>query len=135
MIEIVLPEGWRRPPGYSEGIIAAEGRLVHVAGQFGVREGIRAVDASDDFAEQWRLSLGRVRAVVERAGGAVTDINALRVYTTDLGQYRSSLEGIAAGFGEVLGRHYPAITMVQVSGLLDENALVEIEAFAVIPKG
>jgi enamine deaminase RidA (YjgF/YER057c/UK114 family) len=95
-----------------------------------VRAGERAVDASDDFGEQWRLSLGRVRAVVESAGGAVTDIIALRVYVTDLARYRSSLEGVAAGFGEVLGRYFPAITMVQVSGLVDDNALVEIEAVA-----
>lgn len=132
MTETILPVGWSRPAGYSEGVIAEGTRILNVAGQFGVRAGERAVHPEDGFAVQWTGALARVCTVVEAAGGTVADITALRIYLTDLEQYRASLRDVAAGYRETLGKHYPAITMVAVAGLVDDAALVEIEAVAVL---
>jgi enamine deaminase RidA (YjgF/YER057c/UK114 family) len=132
MTETVLPSGWKRPAGYSEGVVADGTRLLHVAGQFGVRDDETAVNPEDGFAAQWTGALRRVCTVVESAGGAVEDIAVLRVYVTDLEQYRASLRDIAGGFRQTLGKHFPAITMVAVAGLVDDAALVEIEATAVL---
>jgi enamine deaminase RidA (YjgF/YER057c/UK114 family) len=130
--ETILPTGWNRPAGYSEGVVAEGTRLLHVAGQFGVRDGESAVNSEDGFAAQWTGALRRVCTVVESAGGAAEDIVALRVYVTDLAAYRASLRDIAGGYRETLGKHFPAITMVAVAGLVDDAALVEIEATAVL---
>jgi enamine deaminase RidA (YjgF/YER057c/UK114 family) len=132
MTETILPSGWNRPAGYSEGVIAEGNRLLHVAGQFGVRDGESAVNPDDGFAEQWTGALRRVCTVVESAGGSVENIVALRVYVTELDQYRASLREVAGGYRETLGKHFPAITMVAVAGLVDDAALVEIEATAVL---
>ena len=133
MTQIVLPEGWQRPAGYSNGIVSPGGQVVHVAGQIGIRDGEQALNPEDDFAAQWTNALRRVCAVVEAAGGKPEDIAALRIYLTDIEAYRSSLGGVAAGYRETVGKHFPAMTMVQVAGLLDQAALVEIEAVAVLP--
>jgi enamine deaminase RidA (YjgF/YER057c/UK114 family) len=130
--ETILPSGWNRPAGYSEGVVAEGSRLLHVAGQFGVRDGESAVHAEDGFGAQWTNALRRVCTVVESAGGSAEDIVALRVYVTDLAAYHAALRDIAGGYRETLGKHFPAITMVAVAGLVDDAALVEIEATAVL---
>lgn len=132
--EILNPESLGPPRGFNHGLLApAGGRVLFVAGQPALdREG-RVPTA--DFVEQFGLALDRVLAVVRAAGGETTDIGRLTIYVTDLAAYRASLEALGRAYRARMGRHYPAIALVEVRGLVDEGARVEIEATAVIPGG
>lgn len=131
MIEIISPEGWTRPRGYSNAVIGS-GRIVNVAGQFGQLPEEASVSPGRAFGEQWAIALKRVADLVVAAGGSVTDIVKLNVYVTSLSDYQSSLEAVASAYSTVLGRHFPAITMVEVSRLLDGHATIEIDGQAII---
>jgi enamine deaminase RidA (YjgF/YER057c/UK114 family) len=124
---IILPDGWKRPRGWSIGIRV--GDELNVAGQFGWDPATHSFESSD-FAAQWHQAMQNVLTVVSGAGGAVTDVVALRVYVTDLALYREAGAGIAELWGSTFGRHFPAITLVGVSGLTEADALVEVEAVA-----
>jgi enamine deaminase RidA (YjgF/YER057c/UK114 family) len=128
-IETVEPEGWPRPRGYSNGMVAS-GRVLYVAGQIGW-------DASgafvgDDMLSQFRHALANVLTVVRAAGGEATDVVRLTAYLVDLDAYRSDLRGFGAAYREIMGKHFPAMAFVGVAGLVEPRALVEIEATAVL---
>jgi enamine deaminase RidA (YjgF/YER057c/UK114 family) len=129
--EIVNPASLGAPRGFSHGVIApAGGRTLFVAGQAGWDD-----DAPGDppgFAEQFARALDRVLVVVGEAGGAPTDVARLTVYVTDLAQYRAARDALAGVWRERMGRYYPAMALVEVKGLVDRGARVEIEATAVL---
>ncbi|MSP26250.1 MAG: RidA family protein [Myxococcales bacterium] len=128
-METVLPEGWTRPSGYSNGVVAS-GRLLFVAGQIGWNE--RAEFGSDELVPQTRQALANVLAVVQAAGGCATDIVRLTIYVTDLDAYRRELRAFGATYRQLMGKHFPAMALVGVAGLVEPRALVEIEATAVL---
>jgi enamine deaminase RidA (YjgF/YER057c/UK114 family) len=129
-MKTVQPEGWLRPSGYSNGAIA-QGRVLAVAGQIGWNE--RGEFTSDDLVEQAAQALRNVLAVVRAAGGSTTDVIRLTWYITDKNAYRTAAGQLGRVYRELLGTHYPAMTLVQVAALLEDRAKVEIEATAVLP--
>ncbi len=143
--DIVNPEALGRPRGWNNGMLAPEGgRVLFVAGQIGVgaeaghgeagaAPGSPGRDAPD-LAAQFGAALANVRRVVEGAGGAVADVGRLTIYVTDMEAYRGSRAGIGAEYRAVFGKHFPAMSLVAVTGLVDPRAVVEIEATAVIPQ-
>ena len=129
-MDFVNPESWARPRGYSNGAIA-EGRLLAVAGQIGWNE--RGEFESDDFLDQCVQALRNVVAVVRAAGGEPHHIVRMTWYVTDKGAYRTASRALGTAYKNIIGEHYPAMTLVQVAALLEDRALVEIEATAVLP--
>jgi enamine deaminase RidA (YjgF/YER057c/UK114 family) len=131
MSPAVLPEGWERPVGYSEGwAVRLAGTLISVAGQLGV-EGEHAEGGAPGFVEQWRTALERVLAIVRAGGGDAASVVSLRMFVTDLSAYGLHGRELGAAYREVFGRHHPAVTMVEVSKVAHPDALIEIEALAV----
>ena len=126
------PPGWPEPRGYANGI-AAEGRLVFVAGQIGW-DASGAFPAAD-LAGQVRQTLANVVAVVAEAGGRPEHVARMTWYLVDRAEYLGTLRAIGAAYREVMGRHFPAMAVVEVAGLLEPEAKVEIEAVAVVPPG
>jgi enamine deaminase RidA (YjgF/YER057c/UK114 family) len=130
--EIVNPESLGAPRGWNHGMLAPEGgRLLFVAGQVGLEPG--AAGEPPSFAAQFAGALDRVLAVVRAAGGEPHDIGRMTVYVSDLAAYRASLRPLGEAWRARFGRHYPAMALVEVKGLVDPGAKVEIEATAVIP--
>jgi enamine deaminase RidA (YjgF/YER057c/UK114 family) len=127
--EILQPPGWARPRGYANGV-AATGRQVFVAGQIGWDAQQRF--ASDDFAAQVRQALANVVAVLACAGAGPEHIVRMTWYVTSRDEYNAALAEIGASYRELIGRNYPAMSVVVVAGLLEPRAKVEIEATAVI---
>ena len=125
----VHPEGWKPTKGYASGMIA-DGRTLHVAGQIGWNAEQRF--ECRDFTGQTAQALRNVVAVVEAAGGRATDIVRLTWYVTDKREYLSKQREVGEAYRAVMGRHFPAMTLVAVSGLVEDEALVEIEATAVL---
>jgi enamine deaminase RidA (YjgF/YER057c/UK114 family) len=128
--EILQPEGWAAPRGYANGI-AAVGRFVFVAGQIGWNAAQQF--ETDDFVGQTRQALANVVAVLAVAGARPEHVTRMTWYITDKKEYRASLREIGRAYREIIGPHYPAMTLVQVAALLEDRAKVEIEATAVIP--
>jgi enamine deaminase RidA (YjgF/YER057c/UK114 family) len=127
--EVLQPPGWARPRGYANGI-AAEGRQVFVSGQIGWDAAERIV--SDDFAAQARQALANIVAVLGSAGAKPEHLVRLTWFVTSRDEYNAALTEIGAAYRELIGRHYPAMSVVVVAGLLEPRAKVEIEATAVI---
>ena len=140
--ELLNPESLGAPRGWSHGIRAPrEGRLLFVAGQAGWEDGMSRAAASPagaptgeppGFVDQFARALDKVIAVVQAAGGRPTDVARLTVYVTDLAAYRASLKSLGAAWRTRFGKYYPAMALVEVKGLTDRGALVEMEATAVI---
>ena len=130
MSEQVNPEGWPRPSGYSNGVIA-QGRHLAISGQIGWNERYELV--SDDFFEQACQALQNVVAVVRAAGGSPEHLIRLTWYVTDKDEYRAALRALGREYKTIVGEHYPAMALVQVADLLEEGAKVEIEATAILP--
>lgn len=130
MTEILQPEGWPRPSGYANGI-AAQGRLVFVAGQIGWNPETLRFE-TDDFAEQTAQALRNVVAVLKEAGAEPRHVTRMTWYITDKAAYLAATREIGRAWREVMGRHYPAMSVVVVAGLLEDRAKVEIEATAVV---
>jgi len=131
-LEPVLPDGWPRPSGYSDGVRVPAGRsLVFVAGQVAWDAEHRLV-GGDDFVAQFRQALANVLTVVAKAGGEPGSLASLTIFVTDKERYRRSLAAIGAAWRELVGRHYPAMALVEVGGLLEAGALVEIQAVAAV---
>jgi len=128
---IVNPAALAEPRGYSNGILVQGGSLLFVAGQIGWDRERRIV--SDDFAEQFAQALENVIAVVRHAGGDAVSITALRIYVVDKKEYFDRLKNVGAAYRQLMGKHYPAMTLVEVSALAEDMAKVEIEAMAVVP--
>jgi enamine deaminase RidA (YjgF/YER057c/UK114 family) len=130
-LSLINPESLGKPRGYSNGVLAPEGgRLLFIAGQIAWGAGQRIVSA--DFVEQFHQALKNVLRVVEEAGGTPDQIARLVVYVTDKAEYAARTTEIGERWRDVLGRHYPAMALVEVKGLLEDAALVEIEGIAVI---
>lgn len=134
-LKVVLPDGWRRAKGFSYGVYGAGRAPLYVAGQLAVVHGAAAPESGLKFEDQFRLSLSNVVDVVTAAGGAPTDIASLRVFVTDIASFKSAQDEIAVAWGDLLGKHFPAMTLVEVTALFEETALVEIEAIALLKKG
>lgn len=132
-IEPIQPEGWAAPRGYHNGMLAPAGaRLLFIAGQIAWDADQRLAGAGD-FTAQFRQALANVVAVVRAAGGEPEHLVQLTVYVTDKAQYLASTRAVGAAWREVVGRHFPAMALVQVADLLEEGALVEIEGTAALP--
>lgn len=129
-LEIVQPSGWPAPRGYANGVVT-RGRTLHVAGQIGWDAASGQI-LSDDLAEQFAQALDNVLAVVAAAGGEPGDVARMTVYVTDLEAYRSSRAAIGAAWRARFGKHFPAMALVGVAGLVEPRALVEIEAVAAL---
>jgi enamine deaminase RidA (YjgF/YER057c/UK114 family) len=130
VMDVLQPEGWPRPPGFSNGT-AAEGRHVFVAGQVGHDQ--LTGKMADGFAEQCQQALANVLAVLAVAGGGPEHVTKLTWFVTSLAEYRAAGRALGDAWKVTMGRHFPAITLVEVSGLIADGAMVEIEAHAVIP--
>lgn len=127
-LTILQPAGWPVPRGYSNGI-AWSGRVVMIGGQIGWDEQGRFADG---FVAQVAQALRNVLAVLREAGGGAEHIARLTWYVVDINEYRESLPALGSAYRETLGRWYPAMTLVQVSALVEGEARVEIEATAII---
>ncbi len=129
-MKILQPDGWTAPRGYSNGIAAA-GTVVSIAGQIGWNA--RCEFDSDDFAAQARQALANIVAVLAEAGGRAEHLVRLTWYVVDKREYVAAYPAIGAAYRELIGRHFPAMTAVQVVALIEDRARVEIEATAVVP--
>ena len=129
-MQILQPPGWARPKGFSNGI-AASGKLVFVAGQVGwTGEGKWE---ARDFAGQFRQTLKNIIEVLKQGNAKPEHIVRLTWYVLDKQEYLGSLKGVGEAYRELMGRHYPTMAVVQVSGLIEPEARLEIEATAVVP--
>ena len=127
----INPKSLGRPRGYSNGqLVSPDARLLFIAGQIGWDEEQRLV--SDDFVEQFDRALRNVLAVVLEAGGAPGGVARLVVYVTDKREYLARTEEIGERWRALMGRHYPTMALVEVKGLLEDGAKVEIEGTAVL---
>ncbi len=130
MSDILQPAGWALPKGYANGI-AAQGRLVFTAGQIGWNPETGQFE-TDDFAAQTAQALKNVVAVLREAGAEPRHLVRLTWYVTDKAAYLAAQREIGRAYREVMGRHFPAMSVVVVAALLEERAKVEIEATAVV---
>lgn len=132
-LEFVNPEALGAPKGYSNGVLVrGDADLLFVAGQVGWNE--RQQIVSDHFAVQFEQALGNVVAIVRAAGGAPEHLVRLTIYATDKREYAAQLKEVGAAYRAVVGRHYPAMALVEVKDLLEPGAKVEIEATAALPR-
>ena len=128
MNRVLLPEGWPRPKGYSNGI-EASGRMVFVAGQIGwTPEGV----FPDGFAAQFRQTIENTLAVLKEAGAGPEHMVRMTWFVVDKREYLASLRDIGAAWRELIGPHYPAMAVVEVKGLVEDAARLEIETTAVV---
>ena len=129
-VEVLQPAGWAAPKGYANGI-AARGRLVFVGGQIGWNAQQRF--EATDFVGQARQALANIVAVLAAAGGGPQHLVRMTWYVVDKREYLASARALGAAYREIVGRHFPAMTAVEVTALMEDAARVEIEATAVIP--
>lgn len=127
----IAPDGWAKPVGYSHGV-SSSGRVVVTAGQVGWNPATCEFE-TDDFVEQTAQALKNIVAVLKAAGGAPEHLVRLTWYILDRDEYMKSRKALAPRYREILGTHFPAMTVVVVNGLLEPRARVEIEATAVCP--
>lgn len=128
-ITFVNPPEFAPPKGYSNGALCT-GKTLYIAGQIGWNA--QCVFETDDLAEQFGIALDNVLAVVRAAGGKPEDLAKMTVYVTDLDAYRSSLKAVGQAWRARLGRHFPAMALLGVAGLVEKRAKVEIEAIAIL---
>lgn len=129
--QAVLPEGWVRPKGYANGVIA-KGRMLFIAGMIGWDGDQRF--HSDDFGEQARLALQNVADVLKAAGGTGENIVRMTWYVTDKREYMAAARAVGQAFREIIGSYTIAMTAVEVRALIEDRAKVEIECTAVLPE-
>jgi enamine deaminase RidA (YjgF/YER057c/UK114 family) len=127
---LINPDSLGTPSGYSHGLIA-EGKLLFIAGQIAWDQKQKIV--SDDFVEQFDRALENVVTVLSAAGGKPEHITRLVIYVTDKIEYRERTREVGERYRKHLGKHFPAMVLIQVAGLLDDAAKVEIEGMAVLP--
>jgi enamine deaminase RidA (YjgF/YER057c/UK114 family) len=131
MMQILQPPGWARPKGYSNGIAVRGGKTVYVAGQVGWDAGGRF--AEKGFGGQFRQALANLLAVLAEAGGRPEHVVRLTWYVLDRDEYLAAGREVGAAYRELMGRHYPVMSVLQVGGLVEGEARLEIEATAVVP--
>ncbi len=129
MTRVLQPKGWPRPRGYSNGIVA-DGRMVFVAGQIGWNESQTFV--SDDLVEQLRQALQNTLAVLAEAGAGPEHVVRMTWYVISKRDYLGRSEEIGEVYRALMGKHFPAMAVVEVSALMEERAKVEIETTAVV---
>jgi enamine deaminase RidA (YjgF/YER057c/UK114 family) len=130
-MQILQPPGWARPKGFSNGIAVRGGRTVYIAGQVGWTGAGEWKESS--FAGQFRQALANIVAVLAEAGGHPEHLVRLTWYVLDRQEYLASLKEVGAAYRELIGKHYPVMSVLQVGGLVEDRARLEIEATAVIP--
>ena len=130
MHTLLQPDGWVAPKGYANGV-AARGTLVVTGGQIGWNA--QQQFESDDFIDQTRQTLLNVRAVLEAGGAGPEHLVRLTWYVVDRDEYNARLKELGAAYREVMGKNFPAMACVQVAGLMEARAKIEIEATAVVP--
>ena len=126
----VLPEGWPRPKGYANAVLA-EGRTLYIAGQIGWDENEKLV--GEDFFSQAAQALRNIKALLEAAGGAPEHLVRMTWYVTDKPAYIAARKELGQAYREILGPNYPAMTAVEVRALMARGAMVEIECTACLP--
>ncbi len=131
-LESIDPKGWKSPKGYSNAIVAPAGaKLVFVAGQVAWDAEQRLIGAND-FAAQFEQALANVVAVVAASGGRAEHLASLTIFVTDKRLYLASAKKLGEIWKRVVGKHYPAMALVEVAGLVEPGALVEIQGMAAI---
>lgn len=130
MMEFLQPKGWKQPKGYANGV-AAEGRMVFTGGMIGWNA--EEVFESTDFAGQAEQTLRNIVTVLAEAGARPDHIVRMTWYVTDKQAYLASQRELGTAYKQVIGRHFPAMAVVQVVALVEDDAMVEIEATAVVP--
>jgi enamine deaminase RidA (YjgF/YER057c/UK114 family) len=131
-MQALLPPGWPRPKGYANGI-AAEGRFVFVAGEVGWNPLTEKFEAKD-FVGQFRQALKNIVAILAEGGAAPEHIVRMTWYVTDKREYLASLKGIGEAYRDIIGRNFPCMAAIEVKGLMEPEAKIEIETTAVVPK-
>ncbi len=131
-MDVLQPGGWIEPVGYANGVHAPAGRVVFVAGQVGWDE--QQVFRTDDLAGQFEQALRNVLAVLSEAGGKAQHICRLTAYCTDKAAYLRARPELGRIWRRLMGRHYPAMSMIFVTALLDEPGKIELEVTAVVPE-
>lgn len=130
-LKVLQPPGWKRPKGYANGI-SAKGRIIFVSGVIGWDKHRRLVAA--DFARQVRQALENIVAILAEGGAKPEHLVRMNWFVLDKKEYLDAFKEIGKTYRQIIGRHYPAMTAVAVSELLEEGARVEIEATAVVPE-
>ncbi len=129
-MEILQPPGWARPRGYSNGIVAC-GRLVFLGGQVGWNANEEF--ETEAFCGQAKQALSNITTLLAEAGGSAEHIVRLTWFIADRQEYLTCLEELGAAYREVIGRHFPVMSVIEVKGFIEVGAKLEIEATAVIP--
>lgn len=130
MHQILQPEGWKKPLGYANGVMAS-GRTIHVGGQIGWNA--QCAFETDDFVAQTRQTLKNIVAILAEGGARPEHIVSMTWYFTDKREYLADPKGLGAAYREIMGRHFPAMAAVQVVALVEDRAKIEIQAVAVVP--
>lgn len=128
---ILQPAMWVRPKGYANGVVST-GRMIFLAGQIGWDA--QGIFQSDDFVAQLRQALLNVRTLLAEVGAGPQHIVRMNWYLLDKQEYKARRAEVGEMYREILGRHYPAMTVVQVSGFIEEGAKLEIEVTAMLPE-
>jgi enamine deaminase RidA (YjgF/YER057c/UK114 family) len=128
----ILPDGWARPRGFSQAVASTGATTIRISGQLARLDG-QPIPAGLSLGEQWRRALENLVTVVRAAGADIPNIVLLRAYVTDMAEFNAGGAQVGEAWAATLGRHFPAMTLVGVTGLVDPNARVEIEAEAVLP--
>jgi len=131
MHTILQPKGWAKPIGYANGV-SAKGRTVFVGGQIGWNANCEF--ESDDFVDQVRQTLENIVAILAEGGAEPQHITTMTWYFTDKAEYLANLKGVGQAYRDIIGRHFPAMAAVQVVGLVEDRAKIEIQATAVVPE-
>lgn len=129
-MKLLLPDGWPRPRGYSNGVAVNPGRQIYVAGMVGWDE--QNEFQTDDLVEQLRQVLINTRAVMEAGGASPEHMVRMTWYITDKKEYCARLREIGAAYRDIMGRNYPAMACVQVIALIEDRAKIEIETTCVM---
>ena len=132
MTQILRPPGWAKPKGYSNGIAVKGGTTVYIAGQVAFNS--EGIFEEKTFSGQFRQTLKNTLAVLAEAGGKPEHIVRMTWYILDKKEYLGAIREVGAAYRELIGRHYPAMAVVQVSGLIEDEAKLEIETTAVVPE-
>ena len=128
--EVINPEELAEPTGYNNGMLYHSGRMLFISGQIGWNKEKQIV--SDNFSTQFEQALANLISVVRAAGGEPTSIGKLTIFVTSKQEYISEIKTVGSAYRKLMGKHFPAMTLVEVKSLLEPSAKVEIEGIAVL---
>ena len=131
-MKILQPAGWAKPKGFSNGIAVKGGTTIYIAGQIAFNS--KSIIEEKTFAGQFRQTLKNTLAVLAEAGGRPEHIVRMTWYILDKKEYLGAIKEVGAAYRELIGRHYPAMAVVQVGALIEDEAKLEIETTAVVPE-